>query len=143
VSEDENASGSPGSPGEAEEDGEEQDTQGGHDELMSKIFPHGTDSAGRSAGERFFPRAEEQDVPGGQTASGDGSEEPDTGDIEHAKREASSQMADVVMREMSEAQPEDHAESVDQEDTKMATVDEINEEQEEEKEEEKEKEKET
>jgi hypothetical protein len=82
-------------------------------------------------------------VPGGQTASGDGSEEPDTGDIEHAKREASSQMADVVMREMSEAQPEDHAESVDQEDTKMATVDEINEEQEEEKEEEKEKEKET
>ena len=138
MSEDENASGSPGSPDEAEDDGEEQYKKDRHNKLLSYIFSHETDSAGRSAGERFFPRAEEQDALQGQTASGEGSEEPGTGETEDTKREAGSQVTDVVMKEMSEAQSEDHAERVDEEDTKMPTVDEINEEQEEEGEKEKE-----
>ena len=132
MSEDENGSGSPGSPEEGDEEGEEQDTQGRHDELMGKIFPHGTDSEGRSAGERFFPRHEQPDAPEGQTVSGEGSEQPtDTGESEQMKTEAGNQVADVVMRERSEAQAEDHEQredQEDQEDTKMPTVDETNEE---------------
>ena len=130
--EDDNGSPSPGTPPEGGEGRvEEQDTQERHQELMNRIFPHGVDSGGRSAAERFFPRHDQQEVSEGVTSTEQESEERREGESHDVQRETGSQMTDVVMREMSEAQTEAHQEQRgEQQDTNMPTLDEANEEQE-------------
>jgi hypothetical protein len=125
MSEDENGSGSPRSPSDAgERDGDEHDTQGRGDELIDKIYSRGSNSEGQSAGERFFPKTDHPHEPAEQ-----GSEEPGAGETDAKNKDNHSQMTDVVMREMSEAEAGDQKERADpQEDTKMETVDEAAEE---------------
>ena len=107
MSEDENMSQSPGSPPDADEgDEHDQDTEQRHEELMSKIYPHRTDSTGQSAAERFFPRDNHDQPAEGEQRDADPGPEDNADEIEVKKRD-SSQLTDVVMREMSEAQAED------------------------------------
>lgn len=125
MSEDEDASASPGSH--VDEGGDDDhETQDGDDSLMSKIYPSNTGS--RAAAERFFPRQDGTEA----GASEETSEERDPAETEDAKKAPDSQMTDVEMREMSEAQAEDH--SANQADTKMSTVNEAAEDEEMEKE---------
>ena len=126
MSEDEMGSGSPRSPSDAgDEDGDEQDAQERHDELMDKIYLRGSKSEGQTAAERFFPKPEHPY----ETAE-QGREEPGASETETVNKDGNSQMTDVVMREMSEAQAEDHKLQADpQEDTKMETLDEATEDQ--------------
>lgn len=111
--EDMTRSGTPGTPGEGE--GDERHANERHRELMSRIFPRDTVSSGRSAAERFFPR-QDQAVPAEPVMK----TEPES---EDASRNGRSQMTDVVMREMSEAQAEEHETRHDR-DTAMSVVEE-------------------
>ncbi|MBE7159298.1 MAG: hypothetical protein INR62_12860, partial [Rhodospirillales bacterium] len=76
-------------------------TQERHQALMSRIFPQGVDEASRGVGERFFPR-QQQEGEGGVKREGSSS-------VEREGRAAGtdSQMTDVEMRAMSEAQAEE------------------------------------
>lgn len=124
--EDDDGTPSPITPTEGGGEGQEQDTQERHQELMSKIFPHGVDSGGRSAAERFFPRHDQAEVPEAVMKTEPESEEPPQQEIEAAQKDASSQMTDVVMREMSDAQAEAHEQRQQELDTLMPTVNESN-----------------
>ena len=127
---------SPGSPAEGEEaDGDMNDTQERHKEFMSRMFPRGVDSEARNAAERFFPRHDNQDAVHAPEAVM--KQEPEIEDHvvderagEAGQKDTGSQMTDVVMREMSEAQAEDHAQRQDGHDATMPTVQEGSEEQE-------------
>ncbi|KAK5174136.1 uncharacterized protein LTR77_001216 [Saxophila tyrrhenica] len=119
---DEEDSGSPGSATQDREGGEPTDTQERHRELMSRIFPSSVEDASRSAGARFFPTHEQRDTTEAEMKREPRSEEQ-TG-VGEGQEGASSQMTDVVMREMSEAQAENHQRRGEQEDTRMATVEE-------------------
>ena len=115
-------SGSPGTPADGgEEEVDAQDTQERHHELMSRIFPTGGEGAGdtRSTAEQFFA-AHDQHMASESTMKAEPLSE---GPAEPQQHEASaSQMTDVVMREMSEAQAKDHA--LRGEDVKMPIVEE-------------------
>lgn len=127
---DESLPGSPEGQGQGgEEGGDPSDTQERHRELMSRIFPSGVEDASRSVGERFFPTQEQRVASEAVMKKEPSSEEPLQTEEGHGT-EASSQMTDVVMREMSEAQTEDQQRRAEREDTRMATVEEANEEQE-------------
>jgi hypothetical protein len=107
MSEDENASHSPGSPRDADEgDGHEQGAEDGHEELMSKIYPHRTDSAGQSAAKQLFPKGHNDQAAETEQHGTDPTAEDNAREIEAKKRE-SGKMTDVVMRETSDAQAED------------------------------------
>lgn len=123
ASDDDNASHSPGSPRDADDgDEHEQDTHERHEELMSKIYPNRTDSTGQTAAERFFPKNDPAEEEREGTLEGDGEET-------EVEKKGDSRMTDVVMREMSDAQAEEHNERANaHEDTKMETVEEASEE---------------
>lgn len=106
-------------------------TQERHRELMSRMFPAGPDEAGRGDADRLSPshqEASENDTT--QTVTGDRSAEkpgPEQNDSNH--------LADVEMKEMSDAQagePSDQDAQVKTEDVRMPTVEEVSEEQEQE-----------
>jgi hypothetical protein len=123
-------SGSQGSPppeGEGESEAGPSNTQERHHELMSRIFPSGVEDASRGAAQRFFPPREQRDDVDSDMKTEADSEEPLTA---RADVDRSSQMTDVEMREMSDAQAEEHQGRTDQEDSKMPTVEEVSEEQE-------------
>ena len=95
-------SGTPASIGNA--DGDKQDTQDRHHELMSRILPHGVEGAGS----RYFPRREEPTSAASETAvkmeeAGHEAENPG------AEGASDTQMTDPIMREMSDAQAEERA----------------------------------
>ena len=136
LSEDENASGSPGSLMEGDEiEGEEQDPEHRHREFMSRIYPSGVDSDVRNAAERFFPRHDHQDA---FRASEDIMKtEPENEErherelqSEAAQNNSSTQMTDVVMREMADAQAEAHETRQPEQDSKMSNIEDGNEQQE-------------
>lgn len=120
--EDETHSVTPGTPVERDEtEGDERPTRERNEELMSRIFPPSMDSH-RNVAERFFPRHGQQEAPEANMKTEE-AEERQSGQSD--QRNGSSQMTDVEMREMSEAQAEEHR---FREDTKMDTVEEANEE---------------
>lgn len=125
----ESRSPSPGSAGPVRHIGGEQtQIRERHQELMSRIFPGGVEDTSRRSGERDTPSHEPREPSEAEMKREPDSEEPPqpaTGESRGA-----SQMTDVVMREMSEAQAEDHQQRTEHEDTKMATVEEASEEQE-------------
>lgn len=87
-------------------DDEEQDTQERHQELMSKIFPHGYDSAGgRGLAGNYFPRREEPPTSVPETVM----KMENRDDEEERIGPEDSQMTDAVIRDMSEAQARGHA----------------------------------
>ncbi|KAK3722212.1 hypothetical protein LTR37_002645 [Vermiconidia calcicola] len=101
-------SGSPGTPaGVGDSEGDVQDTQLRHRELMSRIFPQGVEMTSQSAAERFFPRHDHQDAPhtGMKVEPESGLQPPGTSPEKDGGRH---QMTDVVMREMSDAPANDH-----------------------------------
>lgn len=106
-------------------------TQERHRELMSRMFPAGPDEADRGDADRFsrsHQEASENETT--QTVTGDRSAEkagPEQNDSNH--------LADVEMKEMSDAQagePSDQDAQVKTEDVRMPTVEEVSEEQEQE-----------
>ena len=114
-------SGTPGTPIYEGEDEDVQNTQGRHEELMSKIFPRGATeigNGGMTTAERFFPRPEAHETVLKSEAP-------------QSDNQSASQMTDVVMREMSEAQSAEHQAGLTRDnDAKMETVEERNEERE-------------
>jgi len=89
--------------------------------LIRKIFPEPGDNA-KAAAERYFPRSRsgEHEAADVRMKTEEAEEATGSGAAEHAS--GGSQMTDVVMREMSEAQAEDHR--LRRESTRMDTVDE-------------------
>lgn len=121
MSDDEGGSGS-GSPPEtrrqeADNDLGPTDTQERQKELMSRIFPSGVEEASKSAAARFFP-AHTEEEPGDGVKIEPGSESQA---FTPSADQGASQITDVVMREMADAQAED---TVERQDTVMSTVDE-------------------
>ncbi|KAK3691137.1 hypothetical protein LTR37_018841 [Vermiconidia calcicola] len=101
-------SGSEGTPaGVGDSEGDVQDTQLRHRELMSRIFPQGVEMSSQSAAERFFPRHDHQDAPQtGMKVEHESELQPPSTSLE--KDRGRNQMTDVVMTEMSNAPANDH-----------------------------------
>ncbi|KAK4540827.1 hypothetical protein LTR36_008904 [Oleoguttula mirabilis] len=97
-------------------DGDDQDTQERHQELMSRIFPHGYDGAGgRNLAGNYFPRRDEQPTSAPEiamkTEEQDDEEQPgvEGAGVADEGRTEDSQMTGVVAHDMSEAQPDERA----------------------------------
>lgn len=119
--EEEAHSATPGTPERDDAADSEQAGRHRNEQLMSRVFPRSVEGD-RSMAERFFPRLDQhQDAP---TANMKTEEREDQRGAQAGKPSGSSQMTDVVMREMSEAQAEEHRA---REDIKMDTVEEANE----------------
>lgn len=104
------------------------DAQGRHRELMSRMFPSGSDEVSRGATERFLPSHQEvSETQTSQTLTGDRSRETAETD-----QDRTGQMTDVEMRESADPQAEEHEAPIKTEDVRMPTVEEVNEEQEQE-----------
>lgn len=113
-----------------EHEHEHETTQERHQALMNRIFPQGAEEASRGVGERFFPRPDAPESSAIKSESrGDEerySEQPQQTTV------SDSQMTDVDMRAMSDAQAEEHGQQRPRsdDDVKMPTVEEVSQEQE-------------
>lgn len=93
--------------GDHEASEEPTDAQERHRELMGRMFPQGTESAGRMA-EQFFPKHEDA-----ASMKREGSER----DSREGSGSQVSQTNDVAMKETSEAQAEERAAAAEQQNT--------------------------